>query len=133
MKRELVELNVGDIQTRSRLRNNLGDLATLEGSLRKLGLLVPIIVGRGNVLIAGGRRLQACRNIGMTTVPALRLDIEFNSMEALDIQSDENLCRQPLTAEELERHIRSKQQSMGGSFARTVGRAAAWLKRLFDW
>lgn len=108
MKREYVEIDVGQVTTKHALRRGVGDMATLESSIRTLGLLQPILVDKNNALIAGARRLQACRNVGLTVIPAFRLDIEATSLAGLDIQADENLCREPMTNDELERHIQSK-------------------------
>ena len=132
MNRKLVELDLNSITIKTRPRHDNGDLSTLENSIRKLGLLCPIIVDRNNVLIAGGRRLAACRNAGITTIPALRLDIEFNSMAALDIQSDENLCRQPLSPEELEKHIQMKKSRMTGTTTSRTAGTFSWFKKLFS-
>jgi len=114
MNRELIDIGTDSVVVKSRVRQDDGDLATLVNSIRKLGVLAPIIVDKNNVLITGGRRLEACRTAGVGTIPALRLDIDYDGMAALDIQSDENLCRQPLSAEELEKHIQLKKSRMAG-------------------
>lgn len=111
MKREYVEIDIGQISTRCALRREHGDLTTLESSIRALGLLQPLVLDKNNVLIAGARRLAACRNIGLASIPAFRLDIEATGLTAMDIQSDENLCRAPLTGDELEKHIQAKKDA----------------------
>jgi ParB/RepB/Spo0J family partition protein len=108
MSGQLMEMEINDIVVKKRVRADLGDLTTLENSIRDVGLLFPLIVDRNKVLISGSRRLQACRNAGVSKVPVMKLDIEFDSMAALDIQAAENLCRQPLSGEELERQIEMK-------------------------
>lgn len=112
MNKELREIDIASIIVKPRIRENNGDLSTLERSIRHLGLLSPIIVDLNNILIAGGRRLEACRNIGLTRISAFKLDVEIDSMASLDIQSDENLCRQPLTSTELEKQIQIKKSAM---------------------
>jgi len=112
--RTFIELDMDAIVQKRPLRDDCGDLSTLENSIRKLGLLCPIIVDRNNVLVAGERRLRACRNVGLSNVPVLRLDIEYDSMTALDIQSDVNLCRQPLSSTELETLIEKKKSTLAG-------------------
>jgi len=118
MNREFVEVDIDEVTVKERVRDRNGDLKTLESSISKVGLLCPIIVGRGNVLISGGRRLEACRHVGMKKVPAVRLDIDADSMEAFNIQVDENLCRAPLSGEEFEKFIQRKKQRMSGSGTR---------------
>lgn len=114
MQSNIVDMAIDSITVKERPRKDDGDLSTLEASIRKLGLLCPIIVDANNVLITGGRRLQACRNLGREKVSVCRLEIEAGSMKALDIQGDENLCRQPLTSEEIEAHIEIKKRAVSG-------------------
>jgi len=108
MSKELVELKIGDIKTQERVRDNMGDLTTLEHSISRLGLLFPVLVNQDNVLLSGARRLQACKNLGMDSVQALRMQVELDGLKLLEIQCDENLCRKPLTAQELEKEIEQK-------------------------
>jgi ParB family chromosome partitioning protein len=112
MKGEVVELDVSQISTKLEIRKEMGDMTTLEGSIRKLGLIQPIVVDRNNVLISGSRRLAACRNCGHSPIRSLRLDCDYSEMIAMDIQSDENLCRLPLSPEELEKNIQMKKNAM---------------------
>jgi ParB family chromosome partitioning protein len=52
-----------------RMRKNMGDLARLAASIRRLGLLHPIVVDPDGRLLAGGRRLEACKLLGWLFVP----------------------------------------------------------------
>jgi ParB family chromosome partitioning protein len=130
MKRDLVELSVESIRVKSPLRGDLGDVESLANSVRQLGLLVPLVVDRHDVLISGARRLEACRRVGLTTVPAWRMDTEYDSIAALDVCSAENLCREPLSAEDVERLIRSKKQAMSGT-GRLWRAVAGWFRKIF--
>ncbi len=132
MHSEFMEIDTDSIIVKIRLRKNYGDLGMLENSIRKLGILCPLIVDRDNVLISGERRLQACRNLGIIRVPVLKLNIQFNSMTALDIQSDLNICREPLSNEELEEHIKMKKDAMAGKFFGQPTGIFARLKRWFS-
>ena len=60
---------VNEIDIVDRHRRDLGDIAALADSIRDIGLLHPITLTRTNRLVAGQRRLQAIRLIGMDTVP----------------------------------------------------------------
>jgi len=124
MSREFVDIAIDHVVVRKRIRSNDGDLSALESSLREVGLLQPILIDRHNVLISGGRRLAACRNVGLTTVPALRCPVDADSMEALQIQADENLCRLPLSPAEIEREIQVKK-------AVSAGQGSSWLQKIF--
>lgn len=108
MNREFTEIDINAVVVKRRVRQDDGDLHSLTASILKIGLLYPIMIDQHNVLVSGGRRLAACRSAGLGTVPAVRLDVDYTSPEALEIQSDENLCRLPLSAEDLEAHIQLK-------------------------
>jgi ParB family chromosome partitioning protein len=52
-----------------RLRQDVGDLDGLSASIAEVGLLHPIVVTPDNRLVAGYRRLLACRQLGWSEVP----------------------------------------------------------------
>ena len=131
MKKEFRELEITDISIKTRLRENLGELGTLTNSIRKHGLLCPIIVDKDNILVAGLRRLEACRHAGLTRIPAFKMNATYKSLQALDIQSDENLCRQPLTHEELERQIQLKKTAMKGGPSQALKNLLSSIKGIF--
>jgi hypothetical protein len=64
------------------------DLEPLEGSIRRLGVLEPLLVIRRGLeyrVVAGMRRLRAARTVGLSTVPCLVQDIdEEKAMELRD-------------------------------------------------
>ena len=79
-------------------RRNLGDLAELEASIREHGLIHPIIVdavgpGRYRV-IAGERRLAACRNLQLKAALCIVRTVAEHSR--LTLQLVENLQRKDL-------------------------------------
>ena len=129
MNKKLIDLNPNDILVKKRPRDDDGDLSDLTASVKTIGLLHPLIVDADNVLIAGGRRLAACRAAGLAAVPAFKLDAKADPMLRLNIQAAENLCRKPLSPEELEAHIQIKKDTfrnggrLGGLWSR--------LSRLF--
>ena len=108
MNKELIDIDISKITVKSHIRQDIGNLDTLKKSIQQVGMLHPIIIDRNNVLISGKRRMEACRDIGLAKISAFHLDIDAASMTALDIQSNENLCRQPLSHEELDKHIQTK-------------------------
>lgn len=108
MDMELVEMNIDNIVSKRPCRMSGEDLSTLENSIKRLGVLFPVMVNQRNILLSGTRRLQACRNIGMTRIPVLRVDVDAAGTQAAEIKSDENLCRSPYTPEELNREIDAK-------------------------
>lgn len=105
---ELIDISIEDIVVRKMIRCDMGDLQTLQNSIRQLGLLFPVLVNRKNILLSGSRRVAACRAVGLSTIPALVLDVHEDDMAALDIQCQENYCRKELTLDELESEIDMK-------------------------
>jgi ParB family chromosome partitioning protein len=80
-------------------RTNLGDLAALVASIRRYGVLEPLLVRQrsdgGHELISGERRFHAAMMAGLDEVPCVELKI--NDQEALEIALIENLQRKDLT------------------------------------
>lgn len=74
------------------IRKSVGDLADLQGSIRSMGLLQPIIIrsveGRLEVVV-GQRRFLACKGLGWKTIPAIRRDM--TDREALILSLTENV------------------------------------------
>jgi hypothetical protein len=52
-----------------RARKEYRDLEPLMDSIRQHGLLQPVGILRGNQLLFGGRRVEACRRLGWDSIP----------------------------------------------------------------
>jgi len=61
-------------------------------SIKQLGLINPIVLDDNDCLIAGERRLTACRNLGMTSIEARRFKDLAPSIRHL-IELEENIIR----------------------------------------
>ncbi|HSO09805.1 MAG TPA: ParB N-terminal domain-containing protein, partial [Desulfoprunum sp.] len=61
MKKAISEIVV---EEGARIRKDVGDIAALEKSIANVGLLNPVVIDENNRLVAGYRRLAACRNLG---------------------------------------------------------------------
>ncbi|RCH70517.1 hypothetical protein DT019_03230 [Streptomyces sp. SDr-06] len=94
-------LNTASVQIGDRARTDLGDLSALTDSIRVLGLLQPIVVTSDNRLIAGHRRLEACKALGMTQVDIVVAEHIHDAVDLLKAERDENTCRKAMTASEL--------------------------------
>ncbi|MCK5007842.1 MAG: ParB N-terminal domain-containing protein [Spirochaetales bacterium] len=88
------------IIVKNRIRRDVGDIKGLMESLKKHGQLTPIIVTRNNELIAGFRRLEAAKRLGWKSIEAVILD-RPSQQKKLEIEIEENVQRQDLSAEEL--------------------------------
>lgn len=64
------DMPIGSIKIKPRFRKDMGDLDGLAAGIRAVGLLQPILVSRDGVLLAGERRLRACKLLGWSTIPA---------------------------------------------------------------
>jgi ParB family chromosome partitioning protein len=70
------KLPINKIRVRDRFRKSLGDIDSLAASIDEMGLLHPIVVRRDGRLIAGERRLAACKKLGWTFVPVTVVDLK---------------------------------------------------------
>ena len=66
--------HIADIKIGQRHRKDMGDIPGLAASIEAIGLLHPIIVTPDRTLLAGRRRLEACRLLGWVEIPATVLE-----------------------------------------------------------
>lgn len=92
---------IDSIVVSKRYRDDLGDITGLAASITALGLLHPIVIDPDDVLIAGGRRLIACRELGWVEVPVHVVDNLADAADRLAAERDENTERKPMTPSEL--------------------------------
>lgn len=80
-------------------RKNIGDVTDLAASIKTNGLLTPLSVvpnGERYRVIAGHRRLAACKQAGIRAVPCFVLHL--NPLQQLEAMVTENCQREQLTA-----------------------------------
>ncbi|MGD9580432.1 MAG: ParB/RepB/Spo0J family partition protein [Vampirovibrionia bacterium] len=86
----------------------LKDFEALKNSIREVGLLNPITIYKNCALVAGYHRLEACKALGWTQIPAVNIDND--NLKAEQAQIDENIIRNKLTALEMaEQLLRRKE------------------------
>jgi ParB/RepB/Spo0J family partition protein len=90
-------MRIEEIQIGFRYRQDLGDLRSLAESITEVGLLHPVVVTPENRLIAGRRRLEACRLLGWTEVPITVVDL----YQAARGEAHENFVRKDLLPSEI--------------------------------
>src|SRR5271166_2094153 len=67
---------IAKIKVGKRHRKDLGDIASLATSIKEVGLLHPIVAREDGTLIAGERRLAACKQLGWKDIAATIIDID---------------------------------------------------------
>lgn len=93
-------LDINHIKVGERHRKDFGDIESLALSIKTIGLLAPIVVDADNKLVAGHRRLEACRRLGYPNVPVRRVRQITDAVTALVAERDENTCRKDFTTSE---------------------------------
>src|ERR1035437_3039514 len=90
-------MRIEQIQIGFRYRKDLGDIRPLVDSIAEVGLLHPVVVTPDGRLIAGQRRLEACRLLGWTDVPVTVVDL----YQAARGEAHENFVRKDLLPSEI--------------------------------
>jgi ParB/RepB/Spo0J family partition protein len=106
----LHQIELGD-----RRREEYGDIDKLAASIKKIGLLHPVIVERiGDDqfrVVVGGRRLRAMQMLKLDTVPA-RLSEMLNDEQLREIEMEENEHRKDFTHGERGRTFKAALQTV---------------------
>lgn len=87
------------IHREDRQRRTLDDIDSLADSIARLGLINPITIDQDHILIAGERRLMACRQLGWTHVEA-RFFNDLSQTERVLLELEENIKRKDITWQE---------------------------------
>jgi N6-adenosine-specific RNA methylase IME4 len=89
-------MRIDSIIVGERHRRDLGDINGLARSIAEIGLLHPVVVNDDGTLIAGYRRIEACKRLGLVDVPATVLHLD----NIIRGECDENACRKNFTPSE---------------------------------
>jgi ParB family chromosome partitioning protein len=126
-----VELPIDRIIIRKRVRKNLGDLASLMDSIKRHGLLNPVVVNERYELVAGHRRTEAARRLGWSTIP-VRIVESDDDADLMEMEIEENTQRKNLTSDELaEAYLRLDRIKNPSLFRRIWRAIVRFLRRLF--
>ena len=96
-----MQLLIEDIKIKKRIRKDLGDLTPLIDSLRKHGLMNPVVITKNNELIAGHRRIASAKVLGWKSIDVMVLD-KISELEKLELEIEENVARKDFSEDELE-------------------------------
>lgn len=97
MNRTTLKLN--EIIVENRQREDLGDITSLAESLRKYGLIQPIVVTQEKRLIAGGRRYAAANSLGWQTIDVVYRET-LTEDELYELELEENVRRKDFNWQE---------------------------------
>lgn len=107
---KIISLKPDEIKVANRSREQIGDLTSLKFSIGKYGLLNPILIDEDYNLIAGERRLKACKDLleeGFLEYIPVRVMPNISQDDALLIERIENVDRKEFEwAEEIELKLR---------------------------
>jgi hypothetical protein len=92
---------VADIVVAERVRKDMRHVPALAESIRRVGLLHPLVINGRNELVAGSRRLEAVKRLKWSDVPVRRIVTLDDAVSALTAERDENTCRESLTPSEM--------------------------------
>lgn len=87
---------IDSIKIGNRFRKKLGDIEGLAESIQEVGLLQPVVIQPDGTLIAGERRIVACKQLGWTEIPVHVINLE----NALRGEYVENFQRKDYVASE---------------------------------
>lgn len=131
-RRRAMAVPLADIRRPNQtVRTEVGDVASLEESIREVGVLVPILLSGAQPpyrLVAGERRVIAADMAGLQTIPAILMELDEEASQICAIV--ENIQREDLDpidqALAFERLI---QQGMPrGEVARVLGKCDSWIR-----
>ncbi|MDR2500750.1 MAG: ParB N-terminal domain-containing protein [Treponema sp.] len=100
-----MQVPIKDIIVKKRMRKDMGDITVLAESMKRFGQINPITLSKKNILITGGRRLEAARSLGWRTINAAIIDAP-ERLAKLEYEIEENIQRQDLLPEEIARATR---------------------------
>jgi ParB family chromosome partitioning protein len=122
---------IESIKVKERIRKDMGDIGALADSMRRFGQISPIVISRKNILIAGGRRLEAALSLGWTEIDAVFADLS-DKLAMVEYEVEENMQRRSFTTEEEEKAMKKIFRLRNPSFFRSIWNAIVkFFRRLF--
>lgn len=129
---EVAMVSINDIEIGDRAREEMGDLESLEESMKESGLISPLAVMKNNnnyFLLAGERRLSILKKNGATEIPVRIYPQDISNLEVNVIELSENFHRKDFEWHEhdtLVRKIHELQQQIHGEKISTAQDATGW-------
>jgi len=111
--------NITEIKIKKRIRHDIGDLQPLIDSIRRYGLLNPIVISENYELIAGERRLEAAKALGWESIP-VTITTAPSKLSQLEMEIEENVVRRDFSDAELLEGYASLEKLRNPSFFRRM-------------
>ncbi|GHV95502.1 chromosome partitioning protein ParB [Spirochaetia bacterium] len=126
-----MQIPIEDIIVKKRIRKDMGDIESLAESLKRYGQISPIVISKKNMLIAGGRRLEAAKSLGWRTINAV-ISESAGELERLELEVEENVQRRDFNMEEVADATRKIYRLQNpGFFRRILNAIISLIKKLF--
>jgi site-specific DNA-methyltransferase (adenine-specific) len=98
---ELKVIPITSIIVEERFREEYGDIDTLAASIKKEGIIQPLAVcarvDGSYRLLAGGRRIKACSQAGISEIPVRIYPATLSELEMRSIELMENIARKDMS------------------------------------
>jgi ParB family chromosome partitioning protein len=124
-----MQVPIKDIIVKKRIRKDMGDIEALAESLKRYGQISPVVISKKNMLIAGGRRLEAAKFLGWRTINAVISECT-DELARLEIEVEENLQRRDFNMEEVAEATKKIYRLQHPGFLRRILNA---FIRFFKW
>lgn len=109
------------IIVKDRIRKDFGDIQELAEDIKKNGLINPPVINKDYELLAGERRLRACKSLGWEQMPVNMMDTR-DALHDLEVEISENETRKDFSRTEREsiytRKVEMKMQVSGVNLPR---------------
>lgn len=104
-----MKLSIQKIIIKDRIRKEFDNINELAESIKDLGLLQPILISSNNELIAGHRRILACKSLGYDTIECNVINPK-DELNKLDMELAENVRREDFNPMELAEGLQKRKQ-----------------------
>jgi len=126
-----MQVPIESIKVKKRVRQEMGDISALAESMKRFGQISPIVISSNNVLIAGGRRLEAARSLGWSSINVVIAEIT-DELTMLEYEREENIQRMDFTQAEEETANEKIHELQNPPFFRRIWNAIVrFFKRVF--
>ncbi len=115
------------IDQATRIRKDVGNLEPLQQSISQVGLINPVLIDEQGTLVAGFRRLSACRNLGWKEIEATIVTLEGDELQMLEVEVAENLHRKDFTPDEILATQKRREEIIESR------RKKGWFERFWRW